>query len=194
MDDRKERVILVNKDNRKIGTAPKLAAHEQGLLHRAFSVSLQDAKGNIILQQRAESKYHAPMLWANTCCGHPRPGERTISAAYRRLEEELGIRGAFFLKQVGSMIYRCEVPSAKEPLIEHEYLYLFSGVYNGAITPNPEEVAAYDRVPLDMLVTRMNQHPHSIAPWFRDHTFGALHGGEQFSLGLIHNSTSTSFK
>ncbi|UKL12802.1 isopentenyl-diphosphate Delta-isomerase [Pseudomonas savastanoi] len=71
--------------------AEKIEAHQSGLLHRAISVFLFDKDGRLLLQRRSASKYHAAGLWANSCCGHPRPGELPIDAAVRRLQEELGI-------------------------------------------------------------------------------------------------------
>src|SRR5215216_3450594 len=85
-----EQLILVSEKNRAIGQAEKLAVHEAGLLHRAFSIFLVDSGGRLLLQQRSRKKYHSAGLWANSCCGHPRPGESTLRAARRRLGEELG--------------------------------------------------------------------------------------------------------
>ncbi len=95
-----EYVILVDKNDQPIGEMEKMEAHEKGLLHRAFSVFLFNKKGEMLLQQRAISKYHSGGLWTNACCSHPRKGEATIDAAHRRLEEEMG--------------FDCEV---KKPLI-----------------------------------------------------------------------------
>ena len=92
MDDQLENVILVTADNTAIGQAKKLDAHRRGLLHRAFSVFLFDTDGKWVLQKRAEHKYHSGGLWANACCGHPRPGEDIKDAAERRLYEEIGLR------------------------------------------------------------------------------------------------------
>src|SRR4051794_16519236 len=86
-----EEVILVSPTDRATGRAEKLAAHAEGKRHRAFSIFLVDRRGRILLQRRQRTKYHSAGLWANSCCGHPRPGERTLSAARRRLSEELGI-------------------------------------------------------------------------------------------------------
>ena len=91
MNDDAEQVILVDARDRETGHAPKLAAHRQGLLHRAISVSVVDAQGRLLLQRRAREKYHSGGLWTNACCTHPRPGETTDNAAERRLTEELGV-------------------------------------------------------------------------------------------------------
>ena len=85
-----ERVILVDRLDREIGTEEKLKAHREGKLHRAFSVFIFNAKGELLLQKRAATKYHSGSLWTNTCCSHPRPGESHYCAARRRLNEEMG--------------------------------------------------------------------------------------------------------
>ncbi|MEA2939167.1 MAG: isopentenyl-diphosphate Delta-isomerase, partial [Alphaproteobacteria bacterium] len=86
-----EQLILVDENNRAVGAAGKDAVHRAGLLHRAFSIFVVDDRGRILLQRRSPRKYHSGGLWANSCCGHPRPGERTVAAAQRRLNEELGV-------------------------------------------------------------------------------------------------------
>ena len=80
-----ERVVLVDSSDREVGTEEKLAAHQRGVLHRAFSVFVFDPSGRLLLQRRAAIKYHSAGLWSNSCCGHPSPGEKTIDAAGRRL-------------------------------------------------------------------------------------------------------------
>ena len=85
-----ERVILVDRDDKRIGVLGKLRAHREGVLHRAFSVFILNSKGDLLVQKRSEIKYHTGGLWTNTCDGHPRPGETTAAAAHRRLAEEMG--------------------------------------------------------------------------------------------------------
>jgi isopentenyl-diphosphate delta-isomerase len=85
-----EQVILVNEHDEETGVMEKMEAHEKAILHRAFSVFIFNKRGQMLLQQRAFSKYHSGGLWTNTCCSHPRPGEETLQAAERRLFEEMG--------------------------------------------------------------------------------------------------------
>ncbi len=80
-----EQVILVNENDEQIGTMPKLEAHKKAVLHRAFSVFVFNDKEELLLQQRAASKYHSPLLWTNTCCSHQRVGENNIQAGKRLL-------------------------------------------------------------------------------------------------------------
>jgi isopentenyl-diphosphate Delta-isomerase len=68
-------VVLVNENDEEVGVLEKMAAHQQGLLHRAFSVFVFNADNELMLQQRALHKYHSGGLWTNTCCSHPEPNE-----------------------------------------------------------------------------------------------------------------------
>ncbi len=86
-----EQVIIVDAEDKPIGTMDKLEAHKKGVLHRAFSIFIFNANGEMLLQKRASSKYHSAGLWTNTCCGHPRPSETTVDAAIGRLKEEMGM-------------------------------------------------------------------------------------------------------
>jgi len=82
----KEEVILVNERDEQVGVMEKLEAHQKGLLHRAFSIFIFNEQGEMLLQQRAATKYHSAGKWSNACCSHPRPGEELPEAAKRRLK------------------------------------------------------------------------------------------------------------
>jgi len=133
---RREEVILVDADDREVGTAEKLDAHARGLLHRALSVFLFDADGRVLLQRRAADKYHSSGLWSNTCCSHPRPGEDVGAAAARRLGEEMGIDVP--LARAFAFLYRAEVAAG---LVEHELDHVFTGRFDGEPSPNPDEAS-----------------------------------------------------
>jgi isopentenyl-diphosphate delta-isomerase len=86
-----EQLILVDEKDNQIGVMEKMQTHREGRLHRAVSAIVINSKNQMLIQQRALTKYHSPGLWANACCTHPRPGESVESAVSRRLQEELGI-------------------------------------------------------------------------------------------------------
>ena len=159
-----EQVILVDAQDREVGTLEKLAAHRNGgLLHRAFSVFIVDPQGRWLLQQRAAGKYHFPNLWTNACCSHPRPGEQTAAAAHRRLREELG----FDCDLVERFQFEYKATSAAEGLTEHEYDHVFTGVFSGAVQPDPAEVAAVRWVEPAGLDREVREHPERFTPWFK---------------------------
>jgi len=85
-----QQVILVDEHDNALGAMDKMEAHQKGLIHRAFSIFIFNSRGEMLLQQRALTKYHSAGLWSNSCCSHPCPGEEVKEAAIRRLNEELG--------------------------------------------------------------------------------------------------------
>jgi isopentenyl-diphosphate Delta-isomerase len=166
-----EQLILVDEGNRAIGRAGKTAAHRAGLLHRAFSIFVVDDRGRILLQRRSPEKYHSGGLWANSRCGHPRPGERTLSAARRRLGEELGLASAlsfgFFAR------YRADLGNG---MSENEYVYVYFGRLAAEPRPDPAEVAEIALLPCDEIGRRIEKDPSSFTFWLR-HYF-RNHGAE----------------
>ncbi|QXV63782.1 isopentenyl-diphosphate Delta-isomerase [Mucilaginibacter sp. 21P] len=156
----KESVILVDNTGRMTGTMEKLAAHREGVLHRAFSIFIFNSKGQLLLQQRAFEKYHSGGLWTNTCCSHPRPYEGTADAAHRRLMEEMGMRCD--LKEHFQFTYRHEFLNG---LIEYEYDHVFIGHSDQMPVPDPMEVADYKYVDPGELALALNNHPATYTPW-----------------------------
>ncbi len=157
-----DQVILVDRDDNPIGVGEKTATHQRGTLHRAFSIFIFNPAGHMLLQQRAHHKYHSGGLWSNACCSHPRPGEETQKAAHRRLQEEMGFDCP--LEEVFQFIYRAELDN---DLIEHEYDHVLVGVYDGQVTPNPNEVAAYQWVEVEALQRDVQTHPDRYTVWFK---------------------------
>lgn len=157
-----ERVVLVDEHNRVLGAAEKLAAHAAGKLHRAFSIFVFNSEGQLLLQRRAQTKYHSGGLWSNTCCGHPRPGEATAEAARRRLREEMNfdceLRAAF------EFLYRAEFDN---DLIEHEYDHVFVGEFDGAFVPNESEVEDWKWAKPDELRRDVRERPEEYTYWLR---------------------------
>ena len=160
MSDPQE-VILVNELDEEIGKMEKMEAHQKAILHRAFSVFIFNSKGEMLLQQRARNKYHSAELWTNACCSHPSPGEDTLSAANRRLVEEMGFSTS--LKKIFEFTYKTHYDNG---LTEHEFDHVFSGTYEGNIKPDPEEVKDYCFKNLDEIEASLQSHPAKYTSWF----------------------------
>lgn len=160
-------VILVDEADQQVGTAEKLSAHEQGLLHRAFSVfifRLIDNEYEVLLQQRAASKYHSANLWTNTCCSHPLPGETVLGAAHRRLQEEFGFTVS--LQVAGNFIYKAELDQG---LTEFEYDHVLIGHYHDEIIePNPEEISNYQWVNIKDVLQAIKETPEEYTAWLSE--------------------------
>lgn len=156
------KVILVDTRDRVTGTMEKMEAHEKAVLHRAFSVFLFNLKGEMLLQQRALTKYHSGGLWTNACCSHPAPGEETATAARRRLGEELGLD--LEVNKVFDFVYRAEFDNG---LTEHEFDHVFTGSWEGPIQFNPDEVMAIRYLSMESLRESMEKEPEIYTAWFR---------------------------
>ena len=155
-------LILVNDKDEEIGFMEKMEVHRRGLLHRAFSVFIFDKNGNMLLQQRAACKYHGAHLWTNACCSHPFPGEAVEVGAARRLNEELGFQTG--IEKIFDFVYRSEV---ENNLVEHEFDHVFSGVYEGEMKLNAEEVEAVRYVGMAEIEEELKLHPEHFTTWFR---------------------------
>lgn len=155
-------VILVDENDRPIGTMPKLAAHEQGKLHRAFSIFLFNSDGKLLLQKRATGKYHSGGLWTNTCCSHPLPGQDTLEAAHIRLFLEMGIRAEL------TYLLKFKYKSAfANRLAEHEIDHIFLGTSDDRPAINPDEVSDYTYKSPAAIEQDLRLHPERYTTWFR---------------------------
>lgn len=157
-----ERLTLVDEYDFPIGFGNKLQVHQDGTLHRAFSIFVFDSHGHLLLQQRAADKYHSGGLWTNTCCGHPRHGENTDVAAHRRLREEMGFDCV--LQKVTTITYKARVSNN---LVEHEYDHVFIGLFNGAPAPNPDEASDWRWIETPTLLEMIETQPDVFTVWFK---------------------------
>ena len=157
-----QEVILVDKNDKEIGTGEKMEVHQEGKLHRAFSIFVFNSQGQFLLQRRAKTKYHCAGLWGNTCCSHPRPGETLENAVHRKLKQEMGFDCD--LKKKFSFIYRAEFDNG---LIENEYDHVFIGKFDSKPDHNLEEVDAWKWISIDELKKDINKNPEEYVPWIK---------------------------
>lgn len=160
----REELILVDENDRELGTLSKGACHDgHGVLHRAFSVFLFDGSGRLLIQQRAAEKRLWPLFWANSCCSHPRAGEVMAEATVRRTREELGVAGT--LEFVYKFTYQANYG---ELGAEHELCWVYIGRTRAdEVRPNPSEIAGWrflEPAQVDALVA---DEDADVAPWFR---------------------------
>jgi geranylgeranyl diphosphate synthase type I len=175
-----ENCILVDSNDRSIGSASKVDCHSgEGMRHRAFSVLLFDTNDRLLLQRRSVDKITFPGIWANSCCSHPLDidGENgdvvagVISAAKRKLDQELGIplsvTSEWDFIHIGSFQYRCRWD---ENWIEHEIDHVLVVKADVEVAPNPNEISDIKWVDLELLDQIMDGEVSDdmvIAPWFR---------------------------
>jgi len=157
-----EKIILVDKKDRAMGTGEKLQVHKAGKLHRAFSIFVFNSRGELLLQKRARGKYHSGGLWTNTCCSHPRAGEKLEQAVHRRLKQEMGFDCP--LTEAFSFIYKVKF---EDGIYEHEFDHVFVGRHEGTPAPNPEEVEGWKRVSMKELKKDIRKNPGNYTYWLR---------------------------
>jgi isopentenyl-diphosphate delta-isomerase len=155
-------VILVDENDVPVGTMEKMEVHEKALLHRAFSVFIFNSKGEMLLQKRADKKYHSATLWTNACCSHPAPGQDTLQAASKRLHEEMGFTTS--LEKAFDFIYKAPFDNG---LTEHEFDHVFIGTYDDKIIPNKDEVSDYCYQSMEQIKNSLQSHPQKFTAWFK---------------------------
>lgn len=116
----------------------------------------------MLLQKRASGKYHSGGLWTNACCSHPTPGLDIKEAAEKRLLEEMGF--TVTLTKIFDFIYKAEFENG---LTEHEFDHVFTGTYEGEISPDKEEVEDYQFINLEELKRSIELQPHIYTEWFK---------------------------
>lgn len=158
----RNKVVCVNKRDEVLGEMEKMAAHYEGVLHRAFSILIFNDKGEMLLQQRAHSKYHSPGLWTNACCSHPQLNETYKDGAEERLMAELCF--SVPLKESYHFIYKTSFDNG---LTEHEFDRVFIGTYNGDIRFNEDEVAAVKWITIEALYKALSSQPDDYTEWFK---------------------------
>ena len=157
-----EHVVLVSEQDEVLGVMEKMQAHQEGILHRAFSVFLFNEAGEMLLQKRAAGKYHSPNQWTNAVCSHPRIDESYLEGANRRMSEELGIDAE--LREKFHFIYKADVG---QDLWEHELDHVFTGSFSGDVNLNKDEVAEIRYISMEDLDNEMTEHPENFTEWFK---------------------------
>jgi isopentenyl-diphosphate delta-isomerase len=157
-----EQVIVVDSRNRELGVMDKTEAHQKGVLHRALSVFIFNSKGELLIHRRASGKYHSSGLWSNTCCSHPRPGEKVGDAAVRRLQQEMGMSAP--LTEIFNFIYKADLGNG---LYEHEADHVFIGKTDVDPKPDATEVMEWKWMSPDAISGDMDTNPGNYTIWFQ---------------------------
>ena len=180
-----EFIILVDEQDHEIGYGEKLDVHVKEQLHRAFSVFIFDPRTRrMLIQKRAEGKYHSGGKWSNACCSHPRMGEIMEEALARRLSEELGFlmperldiyeypncpkeMSVETIVEVGHFTYYAKFDGLAEHEIDHVFVYYPSPSQLENMQCNPEEIDDVEWVDLDDLLNSVENDGERYSAWFK---------------------------
>ncbi|EML8709668.1 isopentenyl-diphosphate Delta-isomerase [Escherichia coli] len=154
-------VILIGHNDCETGIAEKLYTHKKCILHRAVYVYIYNSNGELFLQKKALGKYYSLVLWSNMSCTHPFPGESNLSAANRRLREEMGIECP--LSKLLKIYYNVYVGG---DLTEHEIAHIFYGVSDDEPVLNSLEAMSYKYVSLTELSSEIKFNNDAFSRWF----------------------------
>lgn len=157
-----QNIAIVNQNDEIIAYQDKLKVHEKGILHRAFSIFIFNEKNEILLQQRAFSKYHSPGLWTNSCCSHAIEGEEFSQTIHSRLIEEMGMDCDLHFKFSFHYHFKFE-----NGLIENEIDHVYFG--NCSVNPNPnsDEVNDYRWASISEIRHQIESNPENFTYWFK---------------------------
>jgi isopentenyl-diphosphate Delta-isomerase len=157
-------LILVDEADQGVGHLSKVLCHAgRGVLHRAFSLLIFNAAGELLLQQRSASKRLWPLYWSNSCCSHPRSAEAMEAAIQRRLYEELGVRCP--LHFLFKFQYQAQFD---ETGAEHELCSVFIGRCTDSVKVNRDEILDWRWVSPDTLQGELaGPGGGNFTPWFR---------------------------
>lgn len=158
-----ELVVLVDDTDTEIGTMPKSEVHTMDTpLHRAFSAFLFK-DGKLLLQQRSHKKKTWPLMWSNSVCGHPLPGEERADAVVRRASFELGLSIAD-VQLAAPYRYRFE----REGVVENEICPIFLASIISEPELNLDEVEAMQWLTWSEFMAELSAHPDDWSEWCRE--------------------------
>jgi isopentenyl-diphosphate delta-isomerase len=154
-------IALVDEDDRIIGYEDKLTVHQEGLLHRAFSVVVINSKGQWLMHRRALHKYHSAGSWTNTCCSHLLKGQDMQEAVRTRLLSEMGIKANPVF--VDSFHYRAAFENG---LTENEIDHVYTALWEGEPKPDPGEVMNWKWCDPAEIEKALDTYPEDFSAWF----------------------------
>ena len=161
-----ELVVIVDASNTALGTAKKSEVHGVDTpMHRAFSSFLFRADGQFLITQRSRHKKTWPLVWTNSCCGHPAPGESFIDAVSRRVRFELGVTPHHVTMIIPDYTYKY----SRDGVMEHEFCPVLVGLLTRDLRLNSAEIDSHEWVSWHEWCERV-EHDDLLSEWCRDET------------------------
>ena len=129
-DNNAELLPIVDEAGEVIGSATRGECHDgTKQLHPVVHLHLFDSQGRLYLQHRPLWKTIQPGKWDTAVGGHVDYGEDVVTALKREVYEELGIEDCE-PRFLNSYLFESER--------EKELVYVYSAVYDGAVSPSEE--------------------------------------------------------
>jgi 16S rRNA (adenine1518-N6/adenine1519-N6)-dimethyltransferase len=154
-----ELLDVVDNNDTVIGREMRSVVHRRGLQHRGVHVFLFSQKGRLLVQQRNKDRSASPSLLDCSVSEHVQAGEDYWTAAFRGMNEELGLKAADIQEIV---TFRMNYgPNDNE----------ISRTYQGFIDPalvhfDPVEIEGIAYYSLDELLEQMEAREVAFCSWF----------------------------
>lgn len=113
----RERLDVVDANDRVVGTRTRGEIHRDDLMHRAVHLLVFNAVGEVFLQKRSNAKDNNPGLWDSSVSGHVDAGETYEACVVREAREEIGLR----LDEVPRRLFKLKASAATG--FEHTWVY-----------------------------------------------------------------------
>ena len=159
-----ERIVIVDGNDNLMGEEDKDICHNgDGILHRGFLAMVLSADGELLLAQRSGQKRLWPGFWDGTVASHLAVGEDYVTAAKRRLVEEIGL-STDNIKYLFKFQYRAKYKDVRS---ENEIcaVMLVDGVDTGTIFPNSAEIVSVRAITQRALTEDIMKNPGAYTPW-----------------------------
>ena len=150
---------VVDAQDRVIRQVPRREVHARGWLHRAVHVLVFNRAGQLFLQKRSMGKDTSPGLWDSSCSGHLDAGEDYDQAAWRELQEEIGLK----LEKPPVRWLRVEACAATG----EEFVWVYRVEAEGPFTLCPKEIDRGEWIAPEELKRRIAARPGDYCSSFR---------------------------
>jgi len=155
-------IDLVDAVDRPIGQIRRGAVLEQKARFRVVHIFVFNPEGRLLLQRLGRNRERNPLKWGSSVAGYLNAGESYVVAAFRRLEEELGL----------------EWTSLGTPLVKHgsiamqdrastKFITLYTTTASHPRIAEPGHIEALRFWPIGMLEEELEQTPESFTETFR---------------------------
>lgn len=149
---------VVDQADHVVNVCPRDLVHVNKWPHRAVHIWIFNKQGELFLQKRSQWKSNHPSLWCSSVAGHVNAHEEYLTAAYREIQEELGL-------QVNKLqaFHRLEASEATG----EEFIECFYGHTEEPIFMDPIELETGAFFELTSLSAWLKNCPETFTPVFK---------------------------
>ena len=147
---------IVDAEDSVVGQATRREIHQRGLMHRAVHIFVFNARGEIYVQRRSDSKDKHPGVLDSSAAGHVDAGESYDDAAARELVEELGVQAEIL------PVFKVRASS----VTDMEHVTLYQAMTDALPVPDEEEISWGAFMAPEELSHAMESDPADFVPAF----------------------------